>query len=69
MVKRSEKIKCNDNDSIESDVNESVSEDHAWQDYHNGVDIAFHPTDDRNDDNNFQYLFFCQHHHSQYSSY
>ena len=35
-----------------------MSEDHGWQDYHNGVNIALHPTDDRDDDNNDQYLFF-----------
>ena len=30
----------------------------GWQDYHNCVNIALHPTDDRDDDNNGQYLFF-----------
>ena len=27
-------------------------------DYHNCANIAFHPTDDRDDDNNDQYLFY-----------
>ena len=30
----------------------------GWQNYHNGVTIAFHPSDHRDDDNNGQYLFF-----------
>ena len=37
-----------------------MSEDHGWQDYHNGVNIALHPTDDRDDDNNDQYLFILK---------
>ena len=36
-----------DNDYIQNDEN-------GWQDYHNGVNIALHPTDDRDDDNNDQ---------------